>query len=485
MPDVTGTNFVLAADLSGVTAISQTPTNGSVLFLGTNWVVLAVPDVFSNTAYITNQIIVQDQTPPVITLNGGSLVFSELGQAFTDPGATANDSCAGIVAVAVSGSVNINAVGTNTLTYIADNGYGNTNTAARTVVVRDSTPPTILWSFTNLVLAADTNCSATMPDVTGTNFILAADLSGVAAISQTPTNGSVLFLGTNWVVLAVPDVFSNTAYFTNQIIVQDQTPPVITLNGGSLVFSELGQAFADPGATANDSCAGIVAVAASGSVNINAVGTNMLTYTADNGYGYTNSATRTVIVRDSTPPTILWSFTNLVLAADKNCSATMPDVTGTNFILAADLSGVAAISQTLTNGSILLFGTNVVVLAVSDVFSNTAFSTNIIVVQDQTPPLIGSQPQSQTNSVGGTASFTVTATACTPLAFQWYLGSAPLAAQTNSMLTLSNLTPLAAGNYFVVATAVRRFQHQRRRLAHGGFAADFCHAGLLGKSVRL
>src|ERR1035437_8354343 len=103
-------------------------------------------------------------------------MFSELGQAFVDPDATANDACAGVEAVAVSGSVNTNTVGTNALIYTATDGNGNTITATRTVTVRDTTPPAILWSFTNLVLAAGTNCNAAMPDVTGTNFILATDL---------------------------------------------------------------------------------------------------------------------------------------------------------------------------------------------------------------------------------------------------------------------------------------------------------------------
>ena len=55
----------------------------------------------------------------------------------------------------------------------------------------------------NLVLAANANCAATMPDVTGTNFIRATDLSGIASITQNPTNGTALLLGTNAVVLAV------------------------------------------------------------------------------------------------------------------------------------------------------------------------------------------------------------------------------------------------------------------------------------------
>ena len=88
--------------------------------------------------------------------------------------------------VTVSGVVNTNAISTNTVTYTASDPGGNTNTATRTVIVRDTTPPAILWSFTNLVLAANSNCVALMPDVTGTNYIMAADLSGVAAIWQIP-----------------------------------------------------------------------------------------------------------------------------------------------------------------------------------------------------------------------------------------------------------------------------------------------------------
>jgi hypothetical protein len=450
MPDVTGTNFILATDLSGAVTITQSPANNAVLQLGTNAVVLTAADASGNKLYSTNHVTVTDQTPPVVTLIGSSLMTNELGSVFTDPGVVASDSCSGIAFLTTNGTVNI---GTNLLTYTAVDGSGNTNTATRTVVVIDTTPPTIVWSFTNLVLAADTNCSAAMPDVTGTNFILAGDLSGALAIFQSPTNLAPLLLGTNLVVITVKDAATNAAYSTNIIIVRDQTPPVITLNGSNPVFAELGVTFTDAGATANDSCAGSVPVATSGTVNPSIIGTNTLTYTADDGGGNTNTATRTVIVRDTTPPTIVWSFTNLVLAADTNCSAAMSDVTGTNFILASDLSGALAISQIPTNGAVLLMGTNVIVVVASDIFSNTAYSTNTIVVQDQTPPLIVGQPQSQTNLVGTTASFSVAATACTPLAYQWFFTNAIVSGQTNSTLTLASVSPALAGDYSVVASA--------------------------------
>jgi len=396
-------------------------------------------------------LTVQDTLAPVITLNGSNPFFIELGSTYNDPGATAADACAGSLAVAVSGSVNTNALTTNTVFYTANDGFNNvTNT--RTVIVRDTTPPTILSSFTNLVLAANTNCYLPLPDVTGTNFILATDLSGALTITQSPTNGTILFFGTNSVVLTVKDASGNAAFSTNKIIIQDQTPPVITLNGGNPFFSELGQTFSDPGATATDSCIGAVAVTASGFVNTNAISTNTLTYSANDGRGNTNFALRSVIIRDTTPPTILRSFTNLIVAANSNCVAPMPDVTGTNFILATDLSGPLTVSQIPTNNFPLPLGTNTIVIAVADAFGNTAFSTNSIFVQDQTPPVILSQPQNATNFVGATATFNIAATACTPLTFQWYSNST-LTIFTNSTLTLSNLAESAAGNYFAVANA--------------------------------
>ena len=216
---------------------------------------------------------------------------------------------------------------------------------------------------------------------------------------------------------------------------------------------ELRSPFVDPGATASDTCAGPVTVTVSGAVNTNAVGTNTLTYKAGDGNGNTNSLTRTVIVKDTTPPSITWSFTNLVLAANTTCVALMPDVTGTNYIQATDLSGTVVVTQSPTNNATLNLGTNTVVQTVKDTSGNAAYATNQIVVQDQTPPVIWTSPQSQTNMVGSNATFSVSATACTAIGWQWYSNSVSLPAQTNSALTLSNLTLSAAGNYFVVVTA--------------------------------
>jgi hypothetical protein len=421
--------------VSGATNTSFSLTNLSV---STNIIFVTVTNLYGSVTS-NAMLTVRDTLAPVITLIGASRVTNELGSAFTDPGATANDTCAGSLTVAISGTVITNAVGTNTLTYTASDVSGNTGATNRTVFIRDTTPPVISRSFTNLVVAANSNCVALMTNVTGTNFILATDLSGTLTVTQSPTNNA--------------DASGNKSYSTNRIAVRDQTPPVIALNGFNPMTNELGAAFTDPGMTASDACSGITLLRTNGTVSVNVVGTNLVTYTAVDGSSNTNTVTRIVIVRDTTPPAILRSFTNLVLAADSNCVAAMPDVTGTNFIQAADLSGVSAISQTPADNFVLSLGTNAVVITVADAFGNTTYSTNAIVVLDQTPPVMLTQPSSQTNAAGAGAGFSVAASACTPLTFQWFFHNAALPSQTNAALALSNLHAANAGNYFVVAAA--------------------------------
>jgi hypothetical protein len=309
-------------------------------------------------------------------------------------------------------------------------------------------------SLTNLTVQCGSNHINYAVSVSGTpplNYQWSID--GITVFNATNNSFSItnIHLPSHTVSVVVTNAagsVTNSAVLT----VQDAVAPVITLNGNNLLYLELGGAFNDPGASATDLCAGATAVIPSGTVNTNVVGTNTITYTAS-ADGNTAIATRTVIVRDTTPPAILWSFTNLVLAAGTNCGAAMPDVTGSNYIFATDLSGAPAISQTPTNNFILPLGTNIVVIAVADASGNTSYSTNTIVVADETPPVILIQPQSQTNTAAATASFNVAATACTPIGYQWFFNSAALTNATNTTLEFASVDPTNAGNYSVVASA--------------------------------
>jgi hypothetical protein len=337
-------------------------------------------------------------------------------------------------------------------TLLATNIYGSATSSVATLTVL--LPPVITASLTNQTVQCGGNVAFSVT-ATGTpplNHQWSLDGGAIAGA----TNASLSLINVHgpdhFVAVLVTNIYGSATNSVTLTVV-DTLAPAITLNGGNPAYVELGGTFTDPGATASDACAGMVPVAVAGAVNSGAVGTYTLTYTADDGNGNTNTVARAVIVRDTTPPTVLWSFTNLVVAANTNCSATMPDVTGTNFILATDLSEPLAISQYPTNGAVLPLGTNMVVIAVSDFYNNTSYSTNTVIVQDQIPPAFFVQPQSQTNLVGTTAAFSAAAEACTPTAYQWFFNSAILAVQTNNTLTIASVSPASAGNYSVIATA--------------------------------
>ena len=334
-----------------------------------------------NTNSTTRIVNVVDTTPPVITLNGANPLTVECHGGFMDPGATASDACAGSVVVHVSGSVNANDPGSYTLTYTADDGNGNTNSTTRAVNVVDTTPPVISWSFTNLALSLDTNCSVLMPDVTGTNYILAADAcSGILVITQIPTNNAVLALGTNQVVLAVNDGNGNTAYSTNTVVVQDTTPPVVTVLGNNPLTIECHGSFSDPGAMATDNCT-LANLVTNGMVNVDVPGNYTLEYVATDAAGNSTTNTRIVNVVDTTPPAITLIGDNPLTV---ECHGGFTDPGATAYDACAGIVGVRVSGSVNANDP----GSYTLTYTADDGNSNTNSATRIVNVVDTTPPAI-------------------------------------------------------------------------------------------------
>lgn len=67
-------------------------------------------------------------------------------------------------------------------------------------------------------------------------------------------------------------------------------------------------------------------------------------------------------------------------------------------------------------------------------------------------PVIAQQPANLTSSVGGSATFSVTATGAGPLTYQWQFNGADIAGATANSLVISNLDANDAGNYRVVVS---------------------------------
>ena len=102
----------------------------------------------------TDNSLLSDTTPPVISLNGESFVQLEAGDEYNEAGATAEDDIDGKVAVTIQGKVDTTKPGDYTLTYVARDRSDNYEAISRTISVIDSTPPTLnLNGDTEIVLA--------------------------------------------------------------------------------------------------------------------------------------------------------------------------------------------------------------------------------------------------------------------------------------------------------------------------------------------
>ena len=312
-----------------------------------------------------------DTTAPVITITGSASVNHEQGTTYTDEGATATDAVDGSVTVSTSGSVD-DAAGTYTITYSATDSAGNAATATRTVIVADTIAPTITL-----------NGAAAVTHEQGTTYVD----EGATATDSVDTTVEVVVTGAINAAIAgeytltytATDQAGNASSTTRTVVVSDTTVPVVSLIGPATLVHEQGTIYSDPGATAIDSVDGSINIVVTGSVGAGA-GSYVLTYSATDSAGNGASASRTVIVSDSTSPTI-------TLIGE----ATVNHEQGTTYIdsgaTAVDtVDGVIAVTSSGSVGSGA--GTYTITYSASDAVGNSAIAVRTVIVGDTIAPVI-------------------------------------------------------------------------------------------------
>jgi Zn-dependent metalloprotease len=195
---------------------------------------------------------------PVITLTGSATVTHALGVVYTDAGATASDAVDGEVSVTASGTVNVNVVGTYTLTYSAVDSAGNTSTSVtRTVNVFDGANPEVF----DLHRATEKNTPTTFA-------LIGRDADGdelTYSIVTEPNSGSVSISG-DMVTYTPKSNLNYSETFTYKATdgVNDSATSTVTMTvfaGYHNVMQQLGQ---DIDGEAKGDRSGIVSLSADG-----------------------------------------------------------------------------------------------------------------------------------------------------------------------------------------------------------------------------
>ena len=243
-------------------------------------------------------------TPPEITIIGANPVTIQAKSTYTDQGATATDSVGNIVTVVSDTSnVNINLIGTYTVTYNATDSNGNAAIQrTRTVNVVDTQRPIItLVGDETVTFVVNTPGGYVDAGATATDNYYGDITSEIVTASDVITTA----LGSYTVTYNLTDDSGNKAYEVTRTVNVVDTAPTITITGDSIVHVNLGDTYVESGATATDKLDGTLTVTTySGDVDTNKMGTYKVSYTATNSVGLSTTVYRQVVVVDLHKPII-------------------------------------------------------------------------------------------------------------------------------------------------------------------------------------
>jgi large repetitive protein len=412
-----------------------------------------------------------DNTAPVITLLGSTPVTISVGASYTDAGATASDNINGNITASIvtNNPVNINVVGTYTVTYNVTDLSGNAATqVTRTVNVTDPNPPVITFGTNGNATYAKTRSSTinvtddTAVDNASLKYQWTTSTTAPSEVSFSLTftnNNSVSspagVTGTYYLWALAKDTGGNTTIERTNAFNLDNTIPVITMTGSSPINHPVGTAYTDAGATATDGIDGNLtsSISTNNGVNINTLGSYSVTYNVSDSSGNNaTQVTRTVNVVDNSIPTVAFGTNgNATYAKSRSTTATVSDniQVDTNTLEYQWTTSTSAPTEvsfvtSFTNGQSIntpagVTGGYYLWILAKDTSGNTLIDRSNVFNLDNTAPVITLLGTTPVTHPVGTAYSDAGATASDNID-----GNI-----TGSISTSSNVTPAIPGSYTV------------------------------------
>lgn len=265
--------------------------------LGVTTVVATATDCAGNQATDSMDVKVVDTTAPVVTPPAD--VTAEATGLLTEVTigtATATDAV-GVVSI-TSDAAAAFPVGPTTVTWTAVDAAGNKGTATSTVTVVDTTPPVVTPPADITVEASAPLTPVTVPSATATD--------AVGVISITSNAPASYPLGTTKITWTAVDAADNKGTATSSVTVVDTTPPVLEgIANQVLEATSAAGAIANFKVTATDKAdPAPVVTCSSTSGSIFPLGTTTVTCSATDKSGNSATDSFTILVQDTTPPTL-------------------------------------------------------------------------------------------------------------------------------------------------------------------------------------
>ena len=414
LPDVTAQCEVTsltpptATDNCGGTVIVTNDATLPINTQGTTVVTWTYDDGNGNSVTQTQNVVIDDTTAPTPDVASLPDVTAECEvTALTPP--TATDNCGGTVTVTSDAVLPINTQGTTVVTWIYDDGNGNTSTQTQNVVVDDITPPVPDIGTLPDVTAECVVTSLTPPTATD-------NCGGTVTVTN---NATLPITSTTLVTWSYNDGNGNVAFQNQNVVIDDVTAPVPDAASLPDITAECSVTSLTP-PTATDNCGGTVTVTNNVTLPITAQGTTVVTWTFDDGNGNTSTQNQNVILDDITDPVPDVAALPDITAQCEVTALTPPTAT--------DNCGGTVIVTNDATLPINTQGTTVVTWTYDDGNGNTVTQTQNVVIADTTAPtpdiaslpdvtaeceVTALTPPTATDNCGGTV--TVTSNAVLPI----------------------------------------------------------------------
>ncbi|WP_345012194.1 BspA family leucine-rich repeat surface protein [Christiangramia aestuarii] len=360
-------------------------------------VTLTVTDVNGNSGSATANVTVHDNVAPTVLTQDIDVYLDANGQATITPAEIDNnssDNCR-----IQSYALDIDSFDCNDIapypvvvTLTVTDVNGNSDAATANVTVYDKVPPTVLTQDIDVYLDANGQATITPAEIDNNS----SDNCGIASYSL-----DIDFFGCNdiasnpvVVTLTVTDVNGNSDFATANVTVHDNVAPTVLTQDIDVYLDSNGQASITPANINNnssDNC-GIQNYALDiDSFDCNDIASNpvVVTLTATDVNGNSDSATANVTVHDNVAPTVLTQDIDVYLDANGQASITPADIDNNS----SDNCGIQSYALDIDSFSCTDIGSNpvVVTLTITDVNGNSDTATANITVHDNVAPIVLTQ----------------------------------------------------------------------------------------------
>lgn len=374
---------------------TQGLSSGALFPIGTTNITYIATDAAGLKDTCTFSITINDTEYPVISNCGGNIV---MGASPTACGAivnwtniTATDNCPGLIFTQIAGLADGSffPIGTDTITYVATDAYGQSDTCSFTVQVIDNVAPIIQNCPANILVNNSPNICGAI--VSWANLSVTDNCGAVLLQTAGLVNGDTFPLGTTNVVYIAHDSAGNADTCAFSITVNDvQSPTIIDCPSNITVNNTTGLcgaivSWTTP--TITDNCSFTLINTANPNDTF-PVGLTFVNYTATDPSGNTTVCNFSVTVNDTESPIISGCPSDTTISANANCQGIYSWVIPT----VADNCPNPTLTSNLPSGAPLPIGTNTIHYFATDAAGNQDSCSFTVTVIDNTAPIFISCP---------------------------------------------------------------------------------------------